>query len=186
MVGDDEITGLAIYDGLNKILPHRSTQSMFFWHKLGRPFASMLEAADFPISLQISFLTFVYARVVGMMGPLESDGPASYMTFDGSPVELSWATPGDFRPRDCNTCRQVRFAIEPIDPRTGRLLRGLEVLRYLTSPKGGLGLVKCDKGVLDWSMITERFLYSGTDADDTSKRFFVGKRDSCPDGDFLR
>ncbi|KAG5730322.1 hypothetical protein E4T56_gene10508 [Termitomyces sp. T112] len=168
----NESTGLAIYDELTKILPGRSSQSMFFWRKLGRPFASMLEAAEFPIALQVYFLTFVYARVLGMMGPVESNGPASYMTFDGSPVELSWVIPSNVEPGD-NTCRQVRFAIEPIDPRSGKLLRGFEVLKYLTSPKGSLGLVKCDKGVLDWSMITEQFLYSDTD-DDKSKRFFVG------------
>ncbi|KAG6877261.1 hypothetical protein C0993_009030 [Termitomyces sp. T159_Od127] len=117
-VSDDEFTGLAIYDELSKILPYRSTQSMFFWHKLGRPFASMLEAAEFPISLQIFFLTFVYARVLGMMGPLEPNGPASYMTFDGSPVELSWTTPSNTKSRDDNTCRQVRFAIEPMPLRS--------------------------------------------------------------------
>lgn len=71
----------------------------------------MLEAAEFPISLQLSFLTFVYARVLGMMGPPEPNGPASYMTFDGSPVELSWVIPDNVKH---GACRQVRFAIEPM------------------------------------------------------------------------
>ncbi|KAG6833156.1 hypothetical protein H0H87_010543 [Tephrocybe sp. NHM501043] len=172
-VDDYEITDLAIYDELSKLLPFRSSQSMFFWRKLARPFASMLDTAAFPISTQITFLTFVYARVLGMMGPLDSKGPASYMTFDGSPVELSWVIPSNVKPGDGNAGRQVRFAIEPIDPRSGRLLRGMEVLRYLTSPKGSLGIVKCDRGVLDWSMITEQFLYSGAAAE-SDKRFFVG------------
>ncbi|KAG6860465.1 hypothetical protein C0995_010819 [Termitomyces sp. Mi166 len=175
-LNDNEIVGLAIYNELTKVLPARSAQSKFFWHKLGRPFASMLEAAEFPIASQISFLTFVYARVLGMMGPVEPNGPASYMTFDGSPVELSWVIPSNVKPGDGNTSRQVRFAIEPIDPRSGRLLRGIEVLKYFSSPKGGLGLVKYDKGWLDWSTITEQFLYSGADIDNNSKRFFVGER----------
>ncbi|KAG6916845.1 hypothetical protein DXG01_005144 [Tephrocybe rancida] len=173
LVNDNEITDLAIYDELTKVLPARSTQSMFFWRRFGKPFASMLDAAEFPISSQVAFLTFVYARVLGMMGPLDSNGPASYMTFDGSPVELSWVIPSNVKPGDGHTGRQVRFAIEPIDPRSGRLLRGMEVLKYLTSPKGSLGLVKCGKGDLDWSMITEQFLYSGAEVD-SDKRFFVG------------
>ncbi|KAG6840942.1 hypothetical protein C0991_003126 [Blastosporella zonata] len=113
-VVDHEITNLAIYDELTKVLPVRSPQSIFFWRKFARPFASMLDAAEFPISSQISFLTFVYARVIGMMGSLDSNGPASYMTFDGSPVELSWVVPSDVKRGDGNTGRQVRFAIEPM------------------------------------------------------------------------
>ncbi|KAG6850368.1 hypothetical protein H0H93_014322 [Arthromyces matolae] len=166
----DSSTDLPIYDELTKILPDRSAQSMFFWRRVGRPFASMLDAAAFPIASQISCLTFVYARIVGMLGPLESRGSSSYMTFDGSPVELSWVIPSNVKPGDGNTGRQVRFAIEPIDPRTGKLLSGVEVLKYFTSLQGGLGLVKCDPGVLDWSMIAEQFLYSSAD----QRRFFIG------------
>ncbi|KAG6808569.1 hypothetical protein H0H92_003695 [Tricholoma furcatifolium] len=165
-----QITGLAIYDELTKVLPVRSPQTAFFWSRFARPFASMLDTAEYPILTQIIFLTFIYARVVGMMGSLGSNGPASYMTFDGSPVELSWVFPRTVKPGDGNKGRQVRFAIEPIDPRSGRLLPGLEVLKYLTSLKGSLGLVTCDQGVLNWSIITEQFLYSGA----PEKRFFVG------------
>ncbi|KAG6808627.1 hypothetical protein H0H92_003462, partial [Tricholoma furcatifolium] len=172
ILDDNERTGLAVYDELTTILPIQSAQSIFFWRKLGKPLASMLDTADFPISVQISFLTYIYARVLGMMGPLDPMGPASYMTYDGSPVELSWVVPSRAMPGDGNKGRHVRFAFEPIDPRSGTLLRGSEVLRYLTSPKGGLGLVNCDEGVLDWSIITEQFLYS-TDCG-PERRFFVG------------
>ncbi|KAG5638126.1 hypothetical protein H0H81_001729 [Sphagnurus paluster] len=110
------------------------------------------------------------------MGPLDATGPGSLMTFDGSPVELSWVIPSNNSKGSAN--RQLRFAIEPIDPRTGQLLRGDEVLRYLTSPEGSMGLVKCDKTALDWSIVTQKFLYSGSDDDqidgDAGKRFFIG------------
>ncbi|KAF8063595.1 tryptophan dimethylallyltransferase-domain-containing protein [Lyophyllum atratum] len=174
VIDDSEPTGLAIYDTLTKILPARSPQSMFFWRTFGRCFASMLDTAEFPISSQISFLTFVYARILGMMGPLESTGPGTLMTFDGSPVELSWVIPSNGSSGQGNAGRQLRFAIEPIDPRSGRLLRGSDVLRYLTSPKGGLGLVRCEQNSLDWSMITQSFLYPDEDRIDSGKRFFLG------------
>ncbi|KAF5378117.1 hypothetical protein D9615_007549 [Tricholomella constricta] len=177
IIDDSEATGLAIYDALTKLLPARSPQTTFFWRKIGRCFASMLDTASFPISSQISFLTFVYARLLGMMGPLEATGPGSLMTFDGSPVELSWVIPSNVKSSDSSSSRQLRFAIEPIDPRSGRLLRGNEVLRYLTSPKGGLGLVRCDRSALDWSMITQHFLQPDSDRggnNDSGKRFFIG------------
>ncbi|KAG6815298.1 hypothetical protein H0H93_010303 [Arthromyces matolae] len=130
----------------------------------------MLDAAAFPITSQIAFLTFFHERVIGMLGPLESLGSKSYMTFDGSPVELSWVIPSNVKPGAGVTGRQVRFAIEPIDPETGELLAGVEVLKYFTSREGGLGLVKSDMGVLDWSVIADEFLYSKED----QRRFFVG------------
>ncbi|GLB43012.1 putative tryptophan dimethylallyltransferase [Lyophyllum shimeji] len=174
IIDDSEATGLAIYDTLTKILPARSPQSVFFWRKFGRCFASMLDTAEFPISSQISFLTFVYARLLGMMGPLEAVGPGSLMTFDGSPVELSWVMPRGGSSSQTGADRQLRFAIEPIDPRSGKLLRGSEVLKYLTSPNGSLGLVRCDKTALDWSMITQDFLYPDNEVSQSGKRFFVG------------
>lgn len=60
------------------------------------------------------------------------------------------------------------------DPRTGRLLRGAAVLRYLTSGLGSLGLVRCEKGALDWSDSTDDFLYSDEDRE-SGNRFFIGK-----------
>ncbi|KAG5641112.1 hypothetical protein DXG03_005975 [Asterophora parasitica] len=144
----------------------------------------MLDTAEFSISSQVSFLTFVYARLLGMMGPLEATGPGSLMTFDGSPVELSWVIPSKANTRDCQR-RQLRFAIEPIDPRSGRLLRANEVLRYLTSSKGSLGLVRCDRSALDWSMITQHFLYPDGDTEGSEgERFFIGF-DFSPSGDIV-
>ena len=69
-----------------------SEQGSFFWQKFAKPFANMLETASFPPNVQCRFLTFVYARVIGMMGAHDTN-QGSFMTFDGSPVELSWIVP---------------------------------------------------------------------------------------------
>ena len=87
-----------------------SEQVSFFWWKFARPFAKMLETALFPPLIQCQFLTFVYARVIGMMGPHDTN-QGSFMTFDGSPVELSWIVPNS---SNQEADRQIRFAIEPM------------------------------------------------------------------------
>ena len=45
-----------------------------------------------------------------MMGPHDSMNQGSFMTFDGSPVEMSWIVPKSGKDAD----RQIRFAIEPM------------------------------------------------------------------------
>jgi hypothetical protein len=89
-----------------------SEQVSFFWWKFARPFANMLDTASFPLPIQCRFLTFVYARVVGMMGPHDTNR-GSFMTFDGSPVELSWIVPNSGASKQ-EADRQIRFAIEPM------------------------------------------------------------------------
>jgi hypothetical protein len=88
-----------------------SEQVSFFWWKFARPFANMLETASFPPPIQCRFLTFVYARVIGMMGPHDTNW-GSFMTFDGSPVELSWIVPNSSNQEASD--RQIRLAIEPM------------------------------------------------------------------------
>ena len=73
----------------------------------------MLVTAGFSLELQCRFLTFVYARVLGMMGPCKGKSEPSIMTFDGSPVELSWVIPKSDEMQE-SADRQVRFAIEPL------------------------------------------------------------------------
>jgi len=89
---------------------------MFFWRKVAKPFASMLEIASFPLAAQVAFLVFVHARLLDMMGPieLEDGGAGSLMTFDGSPVELSWVIPGKGKSCAGGANREIRFAIEPM------------------------------------------------------------------------
>ncbi|RDB22384.1 4-O-dimethylallyl-L-tyrosine synthase [Hypsizygus marmoreus] len=187
IIDDSEQTGLVVYDELTKLLPPRSPHSIFFWKKVAKPFASMLQSAKFPFNAQVSFLTYMYARLLGIMGPLDERGSGSLMTFDGSPVELSWVIPKSTKSCPGGTAsRQLRFAIEPIDPRSGLPLKGAAVLKYLTSPVGGLGLVRCEEGGLDWSMSTDRFLsfHSKQDDTDTGNRFFIGF-DFSPSGSIL-
>lgn len=74
----------------------------------------MLETAGYPLSSQVTFLTFIHARILGMMGPLDARGPGSLMTFDGSPVELSWVIPSKEKSGNGGANRQLRFAIEPM------------------------------------------------------------------------
>lgn len=86
----------------------------FYWIKLGKSFSSMLETGAFPVEVQARFLVFVYARVLGFMGPSDKTGPGSIMSVDGSPVELSWVIPNRSRPGPGEVTRQLRFAIEPL------------------------------------------------------------------------
>jgi hypothetical protein len=90
------------------------SRAAFWWDRLGKPFASMMVTTAFPVELQARFLIFVYARVLGFMGPEdEAVGPGSYMTAEGSPVELSWVIPNRSKPRPGEVTRQIRFCIEP-------------------------------------------------------------------------
>ncbi|KAF8629390.1 hypothetical protein AX17_005686 [Amanita inopinata Kibby_2008] len=169
--------GPIIYNTLSKLFPMTSHTS-FFWRKVGKPFASMLEAASFPLDIQCRFLTFVYARVIGMMGPHDSPSQGSIMTFDGSPIELSWIIPKSepSKKKKKTVDRQIRFAIEPIDPRTGELLSGDAVLNYLVSPAGSLGIVNAQDDAMAWRKALENFLFpavTGSQIRNGSK-FFVG------------
>lgn len=74
----------------------------------------MLQTARYPLEIQCRFLIFVYARVLGFMGPIEECSTRSVMTSDGGPVELSWVIPNRKQPAIGEVTRQVRFAIEPM------------------------------------------------------------------------
>ncbi|PFH47890.1 hypothetical protein AMATHDRAFT_76985 [Amanita thiersii Skay4041] len=164
-----------MYNTLSRLLP-MAPQVAFFWRKLGKPFASMLEQASFPLNIQCRCLIFVYARVLGMMGPHDGSGNPSFMTYDGSPVELSWIIPKADPTRKHKVDRQIRFAIEPIDPRTGGLLPGALVLDYLASPVGSLGIVDCQDDAMAWRRTLENFLFPGTVGSQIrdGSKFFVG------------
>lgn len=169
----------------------------FHWNKLGRSFASMQETAAFTVEVQARFLVFVYARVLGFMGPAERKGPGVIITFDGSPVELSWVIPNRSKPRRGEATRQLRFAIEPLyvscnhywskthhqcrHPETGIPLKGALILDYLTSLEGGLGVVSCPDQGMKWRKETENFLFPDDEGDEipTGSRFFVGVL-KCP------
>ncbi len=168
-----------------------SEQGSFFWQKFAKPFANMLETASFPPNVQCRFLTFVYARVIGMMGAHDTN-QGSFMTFDGSPVELSWIVPNSGASQK-GVDRQIRFAIEPMsvmflpfdiswahnllrDPRNGQRLCGGDVLDYLVSPVGSLCIVKSQDDAMAWSKTLEKFLFP--DAVESQipegSKFFVG------------
>lgn len=170
-----EIFGCAnVFDTLSKLLP-MSSQANYFWRKFAKPFSAMLETAGFPPNLQCRFLTFVYARVIGMMGPHIGMSEGSTMTFDGSPVELSWVIPKS-KPLEGTANRQIRFAIEPIDPRTGERLCGDDVLNYLISPAGSLGIVDCQADAMIWRQALEHFLFPDANGSQTAQgsTFFIG------------
>ena len=50
-------------------------------------------------------------------------------------------------------------------------------MRTLTSLEGGMGLVKCEKGALDWSNAAQNFLLPNEDEalEDNGSRFFIGQ-----------
>ncbi|KAJ7367639.1 tryptophan dimethylallyltransferase-domain-containing protein [Mycena albidolilacea] len=129
----------SVFDILTLVLPPMPSRAAFWWDRLGKPFASMMVTAAFTVELQARFLIFVYTRVLGFMGPEdEAVGPGSYMTAEGSPVELSWVILDRSKPRPGEVTRQLRFCIEPRDPETGFLYKGtstgLQKLRIFCVP----------------------------------------------------
>ncbi|KAF5335390.1 hypothetical protein D9611_011702 [Ephemerocybe angulata] len=189
---DKSIMGkdLHIYSILGKTLPFPSQHSKFWWTKLGRPFASMLETSNYSLQAQCRFLCFFYWSVMKLLPPIVDNGEVdttSLMTVDGGPVELSWVMPNALAPLDpkphetsalnARRHRQVRFAIEPMNSVTGRRLRGDVVLDYLSSPQGSLGMIPTAKDDMEWRKKTESFLFPDDEGGDdlqTGSRFFVG------------
>ncbi|KAF9039482.1 aromatic prenyltransferase [Hymenopellis radicata] len=173
---DLRTTGVSVFDVLTEVLPPMPARIAFHWNKLGKSFASMQETAAFTVEVQARFLIFVYARVLGLMGPAEKKGPGCIVTVDGSPVELSWVIPNRSKPRRGEATRQLRFAFEPLHPETGIPLKGAPILDYLTSPEGGLGVVSCPDQGMKWRKETENFLSPNDEGDEipTGSRFFVG------------
>ncbi|RXW24367.1 hypothetical protein EST38_g1481 [Candolleomyces aberdarensis] len=175
---------LQIYHMLTNILPF-SPHSEYWWMKLGRPFASMLDTSNYALQTQCRFLCFFYHSIIRLMPPQDSPRSGSVMTIDGSPVELSWVLPQTCdspglgsAPHSVRQRRQVRFAIEPMHPVSGKLLKGSAVLDYLTSPDGGnLGMVTTADDCMAWRKKTESFLFPGTEDNSEipdGSRFFVG------------
>ncbi|TFK21500.1 aromatic prenyltransferase [Coprinopsis marcescibilis] len=190
-----QVRGLKVYDLLTRILPF-SAHSNFWWIRLGAPFAAMLDTANYDAVPQCKFLCFVYRTVIALMPPHDTPCSDSVMTIDNSPVELSWVLPPQsrdgFEASSSNQCpngsaakgvskqsnnRQVRFAIEPMHPVSGRRLKGSRVLDYLTSAEGSLGLIAAAKDSMTWRKKTEQFLFpQSCDGDEIpdGSRFFVG------------
>jgi len=167
----------SVFDVLTQLLPPMPSRAAFWWGRLGKSFASMMETGAFPVAVQARFLTFIYARVLGFIGPDDKAvGPGSIMTSEGGPVELSWVIPNRSKPRAGEVTRQLRFCIEPRDPETGFLYKGASVLKYLTGPEGGLGVVSCSDLGLDWPTKTENYLFPDDTGDEAplGSRFFVG------------
>lgn len=52
----------------------------------------MMQTGNYPVSSQIKLLTFIFARVIGLMGPETHPEVRSLMTIDGSPCEMSWVS----------------------------------------------------------------------------------------------
>ncbi|TFL04481.1 tryptophan dimethylallyltransferase-domain-containing protein [Pterulicium gracile] len=170
--------GLEVYDILSNVLPFASTQSTFFWTRFCKPYASMLETANYPLEAQIKLLTFFFARVIGLMGPDERPVDRSFMTIDGSPAENSWVIPTGSQPVAGEVNRALRFSIQPTDPRTGKLLRGSKVLDWFGSAEGGLGVVTVKDGWQNWRRECDFFFFGEDDSPEEYSPpgtvFFVG------------
>ena len=70
-------------------------------------------------------------------------------------------------------CRMVLGAEHSIShPITGALLRG-EVLKLLTSSFGGLGIVRCDEGAMEWCRALQKYFYG--ESNDIGMRLLLGK-----------
>ncbi|KAJ7318985.1 tryptophan dimethylallyltransferase-domain-containing protein [Mycena albidolilacea] len=178
-LGDVKSEGLSgsVFDILTQLLPPLPSRAAFWWTRLGKPFASMLETGVFPVAVQARFLTFIYARVLGFMGPDDKAvGPGSVMTSEGGPVELSWVIPNRAKPAAGDVTRQLRFCIEPRDPETGLFYKGASVLEYFTGLEGSLGVVSCPDLGLDWPKKTENYLFPDDKGSEPpfGSRFFVG------------
>lgn len=164
--------GFVVYDALSNVLPFHSTQSTFFWTHFCRPYGSMMETANYTLEAQTKLLTFIFARVVGLMGPDERPTNPTMLTIDGSPCEGSWVIPTGSQPVAGEVNRQIRFCVQPTDPRTGKFLRGSQVLDWLASFEGGLGVVVVKEGWEDWRRECEKFFFSEDDS----------AQENCPPG----
>lgn len=65
------------------------------------------------LSTQSTFLVFLYARVLGFLGPEERSDPSSVLTLDGSPIEFSWIIP-DKKVAKGKANRNIRCVMEPL------------------------------------------------------------------------
>ncbi|TFL03295.1 tryptophan dimethylallyltransferase-domain-containing protein [Pterulicium gracile] len=164
--------GLPVYDILSNVLQFGSTQTTFFWTRFCKPYASMMQTGNYPVSSQIKLLTFIFARVIGLMGPETHPEVRSLMTIDGSPCEMSWVIPTDAQPTSGEVNRQIRFSVHPAHPLSAKLLRGSQVTDWLVSPEGGLGMIPVKEGHEDWRHACENFFL----ADDNTPE------DDCPPG----
>ncbi|KAJ6465847.1 hypothetical protein C8R45DRAFT_939438 [Mycena sanguinolenta] len=63
------------------LVPPMPPRAPFWWERLGK-----LETGAFPVAIQARFLTVIYARVLGVMGPDDrAVGPGSIMTSEDGP-----------------------------------------------------------------------------------------------------
>ncbi|KAI1113122.1 aromatic prenyltransferase [Nemania sp. NC0429] len=95
---------------------HQKGDSSFWWHALGKSFASLLKSSSYDESDQLLFLLWFQQSVATSLGPTPIGGKAHYpstFVFDGSPIEfsLNW--------KEKSPKRTVRFTIEPCSPQAG-------------------------------------------------------------------
>ncbi|TFK98302.1 tryptophan dimethylallyltransferase-domain-containing protein, partial [Pterulicium gracile] len=145
----------------NQVLPFPSTQSTFFWTRFCRPYGSMMHTSNYTLEAQTKLLTYFYARVNGIMGAEEKPETLSLMTIDGSPCEVSWAS--RCLQRLSSRAHSENHASISSDPRTGKYLRGSQVLDWLATADGGLGVIVVKDGWENWRRECEKFFLSQDD-----------------------
>lgn len=162
-----KLSGMPVYDVLSQIFKFKSSQSRFFWKRFGYPYASKLQTANYPLEAQTKLLVFIFARLAGILGPDAKPNTPTMLTADGSTCEGSWAIPTGKKPVAGEPNRQVRCAIQPIDPRNNGFLRGTQVLEYLMSTNGGLGLIVVKDNMLTWLRKLEQFVFQNDENPDS-------------------
>jgi hypothetical protein len=74
--------------------------------------ALMPETANFAPAVQCRLLTFIYARILGLLGPEDGSGPKEF-TVDESKAEGSWVIPNRPENEEGGANRKVRLALQP-------------------------------------------------------------------------
>ncbi|KAL6720922.1 hypothetical protein ACLMJK_000021 [Lecanora helva] len=106
------------YHVLSSGLSNLDDDSAFWWQTTGLSLAHLMEQAGYSIHDQYACLLFYRSKIIPALGeqPLPNGTPRrwpSYTTDDFSPIEYSWSWDG------AGHSPRIRFAIEPIGPRTG-------------------------------------------------------------------
>lgn len=78
----------------------------------------MLQTSGYSEELQCRYLLFVYARILGFLGPQQKRSLQGSLTVDGSTAELGWLIPGNELAESPGldvsvTNKQIRFTILP-------------------------------------------------------------------------
>ncbi|MCJ1250587.1 hypothetical protein MMC30_007815 [Trapelia coarctata] len=112
---------LAVFEKVDSLvleIHNSSHDQKWWWYTTGQGLAILMHEAGYSVNHQYSYLWFYATYVVPVLGPVPKTLATalqwhSFMTDDGTPIELSWDWGWQNEPR------VIRYSIEPIGPSAG-------------------------------------------------------------------